>query len=81
MFSEALLSLIVCPETKQTLSLLDSNDIDEINRKIRAGELNSRNGQSITNEMSAALVRADGRVAYPVRDDIPILLIEESFKI
>jgi uncharacterized protein YbaR (Trm112 family) len=27
---------------------------------------------------AAALIREDGRVAYPVRDDIPVLIAEEG---
>lgn len=29
-------------------------------------------------ELSAALVREDGEIAYPIRDEIPILLPEEA---
>ncbi len=28
--------------------------------------------------LPAALVREDGRAAYPIRDDIPLLVIEEQ---
>jgi len=32
----------------------------------------------VTEKIEAALVRSDGKVAYPVRDGIPIMLVEEA---
>jgi uncharacterized protein YbaR (Trm112 family) len=32
----------------------------------------------VTEEVKEGLVRADGKVLYPVRDDIPIMLVDEA---
>ena len=31
--------------------------------------------------LDSALLREDGRVAYPIRDGIPLLLVEEQLKL
>jgi len=43
-----------------------------------AGSLRDRAGQLVSDVVTAALVRADQKVAYPVRDGIPVLLIESA---
>lgn len=35
-------------------------------------------GADVTAALEAGLVREDGQVIYPVRDDIPVLLREEG---
>jgi uncharacterized protein YbaR (Trm112 family) len=78
MIPEDLLEIICCPESHQTLRLADSTTIDRLNQKIAAGQLSNRAGQSISEKIDAALVREDGKFAYPIREDIPILLIDEA---
>lgn len=73
-----LLDILVCPETKQPLRLADPALVQAANSLIGSGSLRNRSGQVITELISAILVRDDGLVAYAVRDDIPIMLIEES---
>ncbi len=38
-------------------------------------------GEAVTGEVTEALIRSDGEVLYPVRDDIPIMLIDESISL
>ena len=49
-----------------------------LNDRIKKGEVKSRGGQPVTDPLQAALVREDGKFAYAVRDDIPIMLVEEA---
>ena len=49
-----------------------------MNEAAEAGTLVNRAGRPVPPPLQDLLVRDDGRVAYPVRDDIPIMLIDES---
>ncbi len=66
-----LLEILRCPVTRQCLVPADSDQLARLNTRLSAGE-------PVTEPLEAALVRADGAAAYPVRDGIPVLLAEES---
>ncbi|MFV2066606.1 MAG: Trm112 family protein [Pirellulales bacterium] len=81
MISRQLLDVLVCPETHARLDLAEQSLIDRINQRIEAGEIINRGGEAVTGPIHAGLVREDGRVLYPVIDDIPIMLIDESIEL
>jgi uncharacterized protein YbaR (Trm112 family) len=78
MIDEQLLEILVCPENHSPVQLADDDLVDRINRAIASGTLKNRGGGPITEPISGGLVREDGRWLYPIRDDIPIMLIEEA---
>ena len=79
MINEELLNIIACPETKQDLVLAEPELVDKINGLIESGELLNRAGQKVEQKIEGGLVqKEDRKYLYPVRDDIPILLIDES---
>ena len=73
-----LLAILCCPETKQEVSLLDPDVVDRINQRIAKGELNTKGGQPVKENIDGGLIRKDGTIVYPIRDQIPIMLIEEG---
>jgi uncharacterized protein YbaR (Trm112 family) len=73
-----LLAIICCPETKQDVSLADDALIGQLNDRIGNGTLKTKAGQIITERLDGGLVRADKKILYPIREDIPVLLIEEG---
>ena len=73
-----LLEILVCPETKEPVRLADSTLLERVNRAIRAGTLKNRGGEDVHDVVEEGLVREDDQVLYPVRDDIPVMLINES---
>jgi len=73
-----LLSILCCPETKQEVALLDQAGLDTLNQKIEAGDLQNRGGSVVKEKLEAGLLRADKTVVYPIRDAIPIMLIDEG---
>ena len=81
MIDKELLDIIVCPETKQDLVLAESGLIEKINGLIEKGELRNRSKMIVTEKIDGGLVREDRRYLYPIRDDIPILLIDESISL
>ena len=48
---------------------------------IRAGRVRNRGGTQLGEPPTEGLVREDGKVLYPVDDDIPVMLIEESIEL
>jgi uncharacterized protein YbaR (Trm112 family) len=82
MINEELLNIIACPETKQDLVLAEPELVDKINGLIESGELLNRAGQKVEEKIDGGLVqKEDRKYLYPVRDDIPILLIDESISL
>jgi uncharacterized protein YbaR (Trm112 family) len=59
----SLLDLVCCPETHQPL------------RFATTGELARLKSEP---PLEAALLREDGLVAYPIRDGIPLLIVDEQ---
>ncbi len=76
--SKELLEILACPETKQPLSLADAATVESLNERIRQGQVTNRGGETVTEPMEAGLIREDGQYLYPIRDDIPVMLIDES---
>jgi uncharacterized protein YbaR (Trm112 family) len=73
-----LLDMLCCPETKEDVSLAEGGLIESLNRKIEAGQLKNRGGEVVKEKLESGLIRADRKVLYPVREDIPIMLIDEA---
>lgn len=81
MVDPELLEILVCPETKQPVRPAEPELVEELNARIAAGDLVRRDGETIEDRLDGGLVREDGEVLYPVRDDIPIMLIDEAIEL
>lgn len=78
MVARELLDILVCPETKQPVRLADEALLARLNAAIAQGKARSQDGRSVAQPVQEGLVREDGLLLYPVRDDIPIMLIDEA---
>ncbi len=78
MIDQELLEILACPETKEPVALAESELVDRINTAIAAGQVKNRGGEPVTDAIDGGLIRGDGRYLYPIRDEIPIMLIEEA---
>jgi uncharacterized protein len=73
-----LLKILVCPETGEPVAPAGEELLARVNRAISEGEARTRGGESVSGALAEALVRADGKLLYPVRDGIPIMLLDEA---
>jgi Trm112p-like protein. len=78
MVAKDLLDILCCPETKQDLTLIEGEMIEKINQKILAGALKNRGGEFLKEKIDSGLLREDRKYIYPIREDIPIMLIDEA---
>jgi uncharacterized protein YbaR (Trm112 family) len=78
MLDEGFIGELVCPENRQRLKRADSALIAQLNQRIAAGNVKNRSGQIVREPLGGGLLREDGQVLYPVRDDIPEMLVEEA---
>ena len=81
MVDAQLLEILACPETKQPVRLAADEMVQRVNAAIRAGTLKNRDGEAVAEPIEAGLVREDGQYLYPIRDDIPVMLIGEGIEI
>lgn len=73
-----LLDIICCPVTKLPLELLDAERLGRLNAAIEAGDVKNYAAIESSEQIEEALVTRDGRLVYPIRDGIPVLMEEES---
>lgn len=73
-----LLNILRCPETRQKLTEADRALIGEVNSAVAAGQLRNRAGHSVSEKIDGGLVREDGKYLYPIRANLPIMLIDEA---
>ena len=76
-----LLAILVCPETRQPLSVADGALLGRLNAAVAAGDLKTRAGEGVAEEIAEGLLREDGQVLYPIRQGIPVMLIDESIEV
>jgi uncharacterized protein YbaR (Trm112 family) len=76
--SKELLDILLCPDSKQPLTLADAALLATLNQRIHQGTLQNRGGTAVSAPIDGGLVREDRRYLYPIRDDIPIMLIDEA---
>jgi uncharacterized protein YbaR (Trm112 family) len=73
-----LLAILACPETHQPLAEANAELLKRVNERIAAGSVKNVGGVGVKLALAGGLVRQDGKIVYPVRDDIPVLLVDEG---
>ncbi len=76
--NDKLIDLLVCPENHSRLAFADAQLLARINAAIAGRRLTNRVGRTLEQPLAAALVRADQALAYPLIDDIPLMVVDES---
>jgi len=78
MVDPELLSVLCCPETRQSLRSASPALVIDLNRQVAAGSLRDRGGHVVSEKLDDGLVRADGKFLYPIRNSIPVMLVEAA---
>jgi uncharacterized protein YbaR (Trm112 family) len=78
MVDEQLLKILVCPENKTPVALVEADVIERANAAIDKGKLKNRPGSVVEEKIDEGLLREDKAYLYPIRDGIPIMLIDEA---
>ncbi len=73
-----LIAILCCPETKQPVSLAEASVVQKVNAAVGRGELKNKGNTPVTGQIDGGLIREDQRILYPIRDNIPVMLIEEG---
>jgi len=78
MIDPELLKIMCCPETHQPIAFAEPVLVEKLNQQIAAGQVKNRAGQPVMERIDGGLVRQDGKFLYPIRGNIPIMLIDEA---
>lgn len=81
MIDPELLKIMCCPETHQSISLAEPSIVAKLNEQITTGQVRNRGGKVIQEKIEGGLVREDNKYVYPIRHDIPIMLIDEALPV
>lgn len=73
-----LLDILCCPSTRQPLAMLQSPDMEAINRAIARGSLLRGDGTAQVEPLREGLITRDRKLVYRIEDGIPVLLADES---
>jgi uncharacterized protein YbaR (Trm112 family) len=73
-----LIEFVACPATHQSVREADRDVLERVNQKIARGECTNKGGKKVEQPLAEALVTADGKLLYPIRDGILVMMIDES---
>jgi uncharacterized protein YbaR (Trm112 family) len=73
-----LLDIICCPVTRSSLELLPEQELLTLNELIGAKRIKNREDAIVEGALAEALVTRSGKLIYPVRDGIPVLLEDQA---
>jgi uncharacterized protein len=73
-----LLDIICCPVTRSSLELLPEEELATLNELIGAKRIKNREDTVVDAPLAEALVTRSGKLIYPVRDGIPVLLEDQA---
>jgi uncharacterized protein YbaR (Trm112 family) len=78
LIDKSFLEILCCPETKQPVTLADESLLTKINEAVARGGLMNKGKAPISEKLDGGLIRADHKILYPIRENIPVMLIEEG---
>lgn len=73
-----LLDFICCPVTRSSLELLPDRELTQLNELIGSKRIRNREDTLVDAPLTEALVTRSGKLIYPIRDGVPLLLEEEA---
>ena len=73
-----LLDIICCPVTRSSLEPLPERELAALNQLIGQKRIKNREDTLVDSPLDEALVTRSGKLIYPVRDGIPVLLEDQA---
>ena len=73
-----LLDIICCPVTRSSLELLPERELAALNELITRRQIKNREDTVVDQPLDEALVTRSGKLIYPIRDGIPVLLEDQA---
>ena len=73
-----LLDILCCPSTRQPLAMLQSHELEAVNRAVASGSLRRADGSTQAEPLREGLITRDRTLLYRIDDGIPVLLADES---
>ena len=73
-----LLDILCCPVTRTSLELLPERELAILNERIAAQRIRNREDVVVAEPLAEALVTRTGKLVYPVRDGVPVLLEDQA---
>lgn len=73
-----MLSLLCTPDTREPLVEASEEVLAKVNAEIEKGSVKNVGGAVVFEALEEALVSQDGKKLYPVKNGIPVLLMDEA---
>ena len=81
MLDPEFVKILVCPDNRTPVRVASEQEIINLNQKIEEGALQNIGGRKVNDKLDGGLIRAAGDRLYPVRKNIPVMLVEEAIKL
>lgn len=78
MIDSELLKILCCPSTRQAVREATPEELQAVQAQVQAGTLKNKAGEQVRESLESALVTTDGKILYPIRQNIPVMLVDES---
>ena len=81
MLDPEFVKILVCPDNRTPVRIASEQVISNLNQKIEEGSLKNIGGRKVNDKLDGGLIREAGDRLYPVRKNIPVMLVEEAIKL
>ncbi len=81
MLDPEFVKILVCPDNRTPVRVASDQEITDLNQKIEDGTLQNIGGRIVKDKLDGGLIRSAGDRLYPVRKNIPVMLVEEAIQL
>ena len=81
MLDPEFVKILVCPDNRTPVRVASEQEIINLNQKIEEVALQNIGGRIVNDKLDGGLIREAGDRLYPVRKNIPVMLVEEAIQL